>query len=403
MMELTEQQRRMADGERGEITKRLMRLLVRLGEVFGAARMVDLTSVQVSGVSYKSIGDPGLEFLEDVADQGARVQVLTTLNPAGMDLLRWRELGFDEAFAAKQQRIIAALTKMGALPTVTCAPYLAGNLPRFGEHVAWAESSAVSFANSVIGARTNREGGPSALAAAVCGCAPEHGLHLDEGRRPTLAVEVEAELTSRADFGALGHHVGQLAGSGVPYFTGIRQGGVDHLKALGAAMAASGAVALYHVAGVTPEASQHDPDGLETVRVDRRTLAEARARLTTKSDAGLRPDLVVFGCPHASLEEVASLARRLEGKTLKTPVWICTARTTRDTAARMGMVEVIERAGGQVVADTCMVVSPMEDLGFGTTGVSSGKAAAYLPGFCNQRVVFDDVDTLLQGAMDDEG
>jgi len=397
-MELTDDQRRMVDGGHGEITRRLMRLLVRLGEIYGAKRMVPLASVQVSGVSYKSIGDPGLEFLEDVADQGARARVLTTLNPAGMDLLRWRELGFDEQFAAKQQRIIDALCRIGAVPTVTCTPYLAGNLPRFGEHVAWAESSAVSFANSVIGARTNREGGPSALAAAVCGCAPLHGLHLDENRRPTLAVQVEAALPTRADFGALGHHVGALAGSGVPYFTGIARAGVDDLKALGAAMAASGAVAMYHVRGLTPEAALHDPTGLETVRVDGETLRRARERLTT----GERPDLVVLGCPHASLDEIVQLARRVEGKTLRTPLWICTARVTRDSAERMGLVRVIEEAGGQVVADTCMVVAPMEDLPYETTAVDSGKAAAYLPGFCHQRVVFDDLDTLLERCFDEE-
>ena len=398
MMELTDEQLRMFDGGCGEITRRLMRLLVRLGEVYGAARMIPLASAQVSGVSYKSIGDPGLEFLEDVADQGARVRVLTTLNPAGMDLQRWRELGFDEKFARKQQRIIDALCRMGAAPTVSCTPYLAGNLPHFGEHVAWAESSAVSFANSVIGARTNREGGPSALAAAVCGCAPCHGLHLDENRRPTLAVKVDAQLSSHADFGALGHHVGALAGSGVPYFTGIHRAGVDDLKALGAAMAASGAVALYHVEGLTPEAAQMKPHGLELVQVGVEELKRTRARL----NSGQQPDLVVLGCPHASLDEIVDLAHRLEGRTLSTPLWICTARVTRDSAARMGLVQVIEEAGGRVVADTCMVVSPMEELGYRTTAVDSGKAAAYLPGFCGQRVVFDDLPALLERCLDEK-
>ena len=392
-MELTAEQQQMLEGGRGEITRRLMRLLVRLGEVYGAPRMLPVASVQVAGVSYKSIGDPGLEFLEDVADQGARVQVLTTLNPAGMDLLAWRELGFDEQFAAKQQRIIDALCRMGAVPTATCTPYLAGNLPRFGQHLAWAESSAVSFANSVLGARSNREGGPSALAAAVCGCTPDHGLHRDENRRPTLLVQVQTELTSRADFGALGYHVGLTAGSGVPYFRGIRDAGVDQLKALGAAMAASGAVALYHVEGLTPEAAQLPPDpALEPLCVGRRELDLTYQKL----NSGERPDLVVLGCPHASLDEIRRLARRLEGRTLRTPLWICTARVTRDSAERMGLVQRIEQAGGRVVADTCMVVAPMEQLGYGTTAVNSGKAAAYLPGFCGQQVVFGDLDALLE-------
>ena len=397
-LELTAEQQRMLDGGRGQITARLMRLLVRLGQVYGARRMIPVGSVQVSGISYKSIGDPGLEFLEDLAAQGARVQVLTTLNPAGMDLEAWRELGFDEGFARKQRRIIAALTTMGATPSVTCTPYLVGNLPRFGEHLAWAESSAVSFANSVIGARSNREGGPSALAAAVCGCTPDHGLHRDENRRPTVVVELTAELRSRADFGALGHHVGALVGGGVPYFRGVPPAGVDHLKGLGAAMAASGAVAMYHAEGLTPEAALASTDGCEVLTVGREDLEQTRARLNT----GARPDLIALGCPHASLDEIARLAGKLKGRTLNTPVWICTARVTRDTAARMGLVQVIEQAGGRVVADTCMVVAPTESMGFETTGVTSGKAAAYMPGFCGQQVVFGDLDQLLQGCFDDE-
>ncbi len=215
-LDLTAEQARLLDGAEGKMVQRLMRLLVRLGQVFGASRLVPISSAQVSGVSYKSIGDPGLDFLEDVAGQGARVRIRTTLNPAGMDLERWRELGFPEPFAAKQQRIIAAFQQIGIHPTATCTPYLAGNLPQRGDHIAWAESSAVSYANSVLGARTNREGGPGALAAAICGCTPLYGLHLDEGRRATVHVAMEADLGSRADFGALGNHVGRLVRDGIP-------------------------------------------------------------------------------------------------------------------------------------------------------------------------------------------
>lgn len=149
-MELTREQERMLAGEHGEAKRRLMRLLVSLGEIYGAGRLVPIASAQVSGVSYKSIGDPGLELLEDLAAQGARVRVPTTLNPAGIDLEAWRELGIPEEFARKQMRIIEAFKQMGAQPTATCVPYLVGHRPRFGEHLAWAESSAVIFANSVL-------------------------------------------------------------------------------------------------------------------------------------------------------------------------------------------------------------------------------------------------------------
>ncbi|MDI6820108.1 MAG: aconitase X catalytic domain-containing protein [Candidatus Hodarchaeaceae archaeon] len=391
-MYLTKEQERMLSGEYGEVLERNFRLLVRLGEIYGADRMIPVGSVQVAGVSYKSIGDPGLEFLEDLADKGARVRVPTTLNPPGMDLEDWRELGFPRDFAEKQLRIIDAFRRMGVAMTATCTPYLVGNLPRFGEHLAWSESSAVSFANSVIGARTNREGGPSALAAALCGVTPNYGLHLDENRRPSVVIKVDAELRRESDFGALGYHVGKTIEKGVPYFYGIKDADVDQLKALGAAMAASGAIALYHVEGLTPEATLVTTGGLGTIEVGERELREAHEGLNT----GREPDIAILGCPHASLAEIAELAGKLEGRRLRKPLWICTARATKRAAAEMGLVDKIERAGGKVVADTCAVVAPIERMGFKCTAVNSGKAANYLPGFCKQAVVFKSVDEILE-------
>jgi hypothetical protein len=391
-MYLTKEQEHMLNGGHGEVVERQMRLLVRLGEIYKADRMIDVGSVQVAGVSYKSLGDPGLEFLEDIAHKGAKVKVLTFLNPAGIDMESWREIGFPESFAVMQKKVMDAFEKMGIVMSATCTPYLAGNLPRFREHIAWSESSAVSFSNSVIGARTNREGGPSALAAAICGFTPNYGLHLDENRKPHMHVKVDAKLEYNSDFGALGYHIGKIAGSKIPYFTGIKNANTDNLKALGAAMAASGAVALYHAEGLTPEAGMMETKGLETVDVGEKELKEAYAKLNTGKD----PDLVVVGCPHASLREIITIAKKLEGKHLKKPLWICTSRVMKDAATRMGLTAAIEKAGGKIVADTCMVVSPIEEMGFKTTGVDSGKAGNYLPGFCKQSVVFKNIDDLIK-------
>jgi predicted aconitase len=384
-MYLTKEEEKILDGEQGEVMERMFRLIVRLGEIYKADKMIPVGSVQVAGVSYKSIADPGTEFLEDLAEKGAKVKVLTFLNPAGMDLENWEKLGF-------QIRIMDAFKKMGIIVTSTCTPYLAGNLPRFREHIAWSESSAVSFSNSVIGARTNREGGPSALAAAICGRTPNYNLHLDENRHPHVKIKVDVDLEFSSDFGALGYFVGKQVKNKIPYFTGIKDADTDQLKALGAAMAASGAVALYHVEGLTPEADLVKKDNLETINVGKKELKEVYEKL----NSGKEPDIVILGCPHASLREISILADKLKGKRLKKPLWICTSRVMKEAAERMGFVEIIEKAGGNIVADTCMVVSPIEEMGYKVTGVNSGKAANYLPGFCKQEVVFADINKLIE-------
>jgi predicted aconitase len=387
----------MLSGEFGPVLERSLRLLVRLGEIYGADKMIPVGSVQVAGVSYKSIGDPGLEFLEDFANLGAKVRVLTTLNPAGMDLVRWEELGFPKEFAEKQSKIIHAFRSMGLVISATCTPYLAGNLPRFREHIAWSESSAVSFANSVIGARTNREGGPSALAAALCGVTPNYGLHLDENRKPEIIIELDKDLKlpNASDFGALGYFVGKQVKNNIPYFTGMDEANANtnNLKALGAAMAASGAVALYYIQNLTPEANviPLDKEQMETIHVDRTSLQETYDKLTT----GDEPDIVIVGCPHCSLGEIEKITRIVQGKDLKKPFWVCTSQAVKHTSDTMGFTKIIEDAGGRVITDTCMVVAPIEQMGFNVTGVNSGKAANYLPGFCKQNVIFSDIEDLI--------
>ena len=391
-MHLTSAQEQILSGEEGEVMERMFRLLVSLGEIYGADRMIPVSSAQVAGVSYKSIGMPGVEFLEDYASKGAVAKIVTFLNPAGMDIEDWEKMKIPANFAENQLRIMSAFKKMGIVVSATCTPYLAGNLPRFGEHIAWSESSAISFSNSVIGARTNREGGPSALAASLCGVTPNYGLHLEENRKPNVLVQVDAKLEDNADFGALGYVVGKKVKNKIPYFIGIKEADTDHLKALGASMAASGAVALYHVANLTPEARDMKTEGLEKLTIVDKDLQETFSTLST----GNEPDIVILGCPHSSLKEIMTISRKLEGKRLKKPLWVCTSRMVKEASNRMGFTQTIEAAGGKVVADTCMVVSPIEDMGYKTTAVNSGKAANYLPGFCKQNVVFTKLDTLIE-------
>jgi len=371
--------------------------VVALGEIYGAEELVPITSAQVAGVSYQSLGEAGLGFLRELAEGGAKVRVPTTLNPAGMDLTNWQELGIPKGFAHKQLEVIQVFKRMGITPTCSCTPYLIGNVPAMGEHIAWSESSAVSFANSVLGARTNREGGPGALAAAITGRTAAYGFHLDENRRANFVVEVRCPVETTADFGALGYMVGRLTKSGVPYFKGLGReaGRGGKLRALGAAMAASGAVALYHVEGITPEAEGEVlASDAETILVE--DLRESYAALNSTVEA---IDLVSIGCPHASLEEIEEVARWLEGKRVKAELWITTARRTKELADGRGFVKTIEAAGGKVVADTCLVVAPVEALGFHSLATNSAKMAFYAPHHCGFEVRFGPLERCLEAAV----
>ena len=392
-MFLTKKEEQMCDGEFGETIRKSMDILVALGDIYGASKLVDITSAQVSGVSYKTIGQAGLEYLEDLASEEFEYSgINASLNPPGTDLDNWEALGFPKEFSIKQNQIVDAYGKLGISKTCTCTPYLVGNVPRFRDHVSWSESSAVAYVNSVIGARTNREGGPAALAAAIVGKTPLYGFHLDENRKANLIVNVNTEL-SGADWGALGYIVGKTVGGGVPYFKVQNLPNNNDLKTLGAALASSGSVALYHMENVTPEWSNAGKDDVEDyVFVGDKEISETRQKLTTTDREA---DLICLGCPHASLEEIKNVANIVEGKTIKNKLWICTSVSVKATADRMGYTKIIEAAGGNVVCDTCMVVAPIEDMGFEVIGVNSAKAANYVPSMCGLDVVYDDVENLI--------
>jgi len=393
-MHLTQEEEEMYDGEKGLAVEKCMEILVALGDIYGAEKFVPITSAQISGVSYKTIGDAGLEFIEELSND-AQVRVPSTLNPAGVDLQIWKELGFSEEFTKKQLAIVDAYQKMGVSTTCTCTPYLVGNVPTFGSHIAWSESSAVCYANSVLGARTNREGGPGALSAAICGRTANYGYHLDEGREPNLFVEVETPVEG-SDFGAVGYMVGNNIGGGIPYFKFESTPTTDQLKWLGAALASSGSVALYHVENITPEskwaAKIISDDKIEKLTINRADIDETKIKLSTTED---KPDLICVGCPHASLEEINRVAETVRGLKLENMLWVCTSISVKAAADRMGYTEIIENAGGKMVCDTCMVVAPIEELDYKVVGVDSAKAANYVPNMCGLEVVYNDLKNLI--------
>jgi predicted aconitase len=393
-MHLTREEERMYEGEEGLAVEKCMEILVALGDIYGAEKLVKITSAQISGVSYKTIGDAGLEFLQELS-KDAHVRIPSTLNPAGVDLDIWKELGFSEEFTKKQLAIVNAYQKMGVSTTCTCTPYQVGNVPTLGSHIAWSESSAVCYANSVLGARTNREGGPAALSAAICGRTAEYGYHLDEGRIPNLLVEVENTING-SDYGALGYLVGNSVGGGIPYFRFKSQPSTDQLKWLGAALASSGSVALYHVENLTPESEwayeNMDVKNVKKLKVNTTNIYETRKALSTTTEL---PDLICVGCPHASLEEIRKVAEIVGGHKIKNMLWVCTSISVKAAADRMGYTKIIESSGGKIVCDTCMVVAPIEELDYKVIGVDSAKAANYVPSMCGLDVVYDDLKNLL--------
>src|SRR5208283_2941943 len=311
--------------------------------------------------SYKTIGKYGLEWLSSL---DARAVVPAVLNPIGMPRTRWEEMGIDPDFAKKQQAVVAAYERLGIRLDCTCTPYYLHET-RYGDHLAWSESSAVSYANSVLGARTNREGGPSALAAALVGKTPCYGLHLAKNRVPQMVIDVPSDTSGWgiAEFGALGFHAGKLAGNRIPYFRGIRPE-PDQLKAIGAAMAATGAVALYHVEGTTPEArkNRYNLAGLDTVPV-----------------------------------EGSEITRLLAGKVVTKPLYVFGAQGVIDRNVKV--VDSIEKSGARVFADTCMVVSPAMEQ-YHSIMVNSGKALAYVPNMCGGQARIGTIEDCIRVATE---
>ncbi|MCL4507398.1 MAG: aconitase X catalytic domain-containing protein [Chloroflexi bacterium] len=376
-MDLTSEEQDMLAGNQGRATQKAMEILVALGRIYGAERMTPVTSVQVAGVSYDNLGEAGLSFLSEMAEGGGRTRVLTTLNPAGMDLENWQALGISPEFAEGQERVINAFGRMGVITTCTCTPYLTGNVPHFGEHIAWAESSAVCYANSVIGARTNREGGPSALAAALTGRTPLYGYHLDIHRRAGVTVQVRGRVSSNDEYGALGKAIGQKLEAAenkpVTYIKGIDSASVDNLKSFCASLATYGGAALFHMEGITPEAVQM-PELHDVIDIAQSDIDSA---LSSMNDAASEDvDFVSLGCPHLSIREIARIASLLKGKRVTKEFWITTARPTKQIADMMGYTAVIEASGAKFAADTCCVVAPIKDR-FHVIATDSAKACYY--------------------------
>ena len=381
-MRLNDEEKRMLSGQEGEAKKLAMEILIQVGDSMDADSFVEIASVQAMA-HFGSLHIAGRDWLEKLACLGGKCCVPTTQDPASIPFSHWKEMGYDEEYAKNQYRLAEAIMKLGEMPKWSCTPYYQGSVPRLGQNIAWAESSAVSFANSVLGARTNRTPAGIAICAALTGRMPRYGLYLTENRRAQIKIIVEAGELTPLDYNTIGIITGKLAGAKIPAIYGLPQSATnDDLKYLGASAASSGSVALYHADGITPEAILTDvfagkaPE--EEMVITRKDIDDAAEKMTS-TGAG-EPQLAVVGCPHYSSEEVIRLARMIEGKKVADgkAFWVFTTAETESLMERMGLKAVLEEAGVRIMAQTCLVISPLVG-GYENLITDSGKFASYLP------------------------
>jgi len=398
----------MANGEGGPAQALAMSILVRMADVYGATELMDISQAHVDSTIY--LGDATLEFAERLASLGAQVAVPTSLNVSGVDECGWKDWAVKPEWAAKAARQMLAYERMGAVPMWTCAPYQTHMRPVFGQQIAWGESNAISFANSVIGARTERYPDLLDICCAITGRVPAVGLHLTENRGGQLLLRltgVPAALQQDDQFFAvLGHLVGKLADENIPVIDGIVVSPAeDQLKAFAAAAASSGRVALFHMVGVTPEAPTldaafHGRSPEQTIEITVADLRAARRELTTAD--GRELDMVILGSPHFSLAEFSLLAPLVTGQRAHPRVkfLITSSRLMKERAHETGVLEPILSFGAQITLDTCILASPMLPPEIKTLMTNSAKYAYYAPSLLNTRVTFGSLADCVRSAID---
>jgi len=404
---LSDKDQEMLAGKHGPAIKMAMSILVRMAEISGAKELLDITGAHIDSTVY--IGDAGLEFAERLASLGAKVVVPTTLNVSGLDELHWQEWAVPPEWAKQAYRQMMAYQSMGTIPTWTCAPYQTDMRPSFGQQIAWGESSAIVFANSVIGARTERYPDLFDVCCAITGRAPAIGLHLTENRAGTLLLQLkdipEALQASDDFYPVFGHYLGKTALERIPVIEGMDSvPNDDQLKALGAAAASSGAVALFHMVGVTPEAPTVEAafqgnTPQETITVTMDMLRQARRELTHTDNARL--DMVVLGSPHFSLAEFKKLAPLVAGKKKHAQVkfLITSSRVMTQLAQQAGFLKPLEAFGAQLTVDTCILTTPMLPKEIQFLMTNSAKFAYYTPGLLDKKIAFGSLADCVNSAI----
>jgi predicted aconitase len=408
-LRLDDEDRAMLRGARGDAARLAMRIIVDMARSQGASRLIGVTGAHVDGCLYH--GESGIDFAERLSVAGARVKVPTTLNVGALDLLHPDRYRGDPDTARGARRLMDLYVGMGCRPTWTCAPYQLSHRPGFGEHVAWAESNAIVFANSVLGARTDRYGDFIDICAAITGRVPDAGLHRDENRRGTLLLRLNAipERLLQEDslYPVLGHLAGAVSGAGVPVIEGLPPDtDEDRLKALGAAAASSGSVGMFHAVGVTPEAGTlhaalngRQPDRVVEITSDR--LRRARDELSTSDGKGTL-GAVSVGTPHFSLREFELLITHLGGASVHPDVelFVSTGRDVLAAVEARGWTDALRAAGVTLVTDTCTYVTPIIGKRRGPVMTNSAKWAYYAPANIGVDVLFGSLRECVRSAVE---
>ncbi|MBN9552566.1 MAG: aconitase X catalytic domain-containing protein [Alphaproteobacteria bacterium] len=404
-LSLSPQEQAIAAGQDG--AGMAMRIVAESARLLGAPRLIPVASAHIDGALYH--GDSGTLFAERLVEGGAKVAVRSTLNVGALDLMGCSRIRLEEPQRGMARRMMEAYRKLGCEQSWTCAPYQAGHRPALGSDVAWGESNAVVFCNSVLGACTNRYGDFLDIACAITGRAPDYGLHRPENRRARLVFDVSglspSFLASEIAWPVLGSLYGREVGNAIGVVTGVaNHPGEDALKAFGAAAASSGAVGLFHIAGVTPEAPDvetilAEPEPEAVIRATPQMAAKARAGLSTAA-ADKAVDAVAIGSPHLSPAEFDRLERLIAGRRLAVPIYACTGRHALALLEKDGRRKRLEASGVIIVADTCVVVTPiMPDLMGGVLMTNSGKFAHYTPGNTGYAVLYASLADCVESAV----
>jgi len=404
-MILTDEEKGILDGKNGEADRLAMELLVGVGESFGAKKLISISSAHVLA-HFGSLHQAGIDFLEKLAENGGKCKVPTTVDPSSVDFERWEKFKIPKDYMEKQKRLRTAVEQLGVIPSWSCTPYQAYNVPRFGQNIAWAESSAVAYANSVIGARTNRTCFGLDISAAIIGKIPEFGLYLDENRIGSLLFELKIDKFSDLDYHTIGAIVGKRSGAKIPVIKGIPKDVTnDQLKCLGSAAASAGAVALFHILDVTPEAKLKDPfDGKkpeEVITITQKDLRDME-NMISNAEPNSRVEMVTLGCPLLSVEELKTIFDKMKGRKVKKDIyfWIYLTKETYDLGKKLGLITPLEKAGVWFSTQTCATISPVKIWGFSHIMTNSAKCALVTPSEHNLKVSYRDTNECIVTATE---